>query len=81
MEISKNQKELISLSSSICQSLHSAEVSILYLQRFMVAHSWEPSDETIEKLRYFLNLSEDLKMDANLMEHSSFEEARKQCRS
>lgn len=78
MDISSKQDDVLRMTASIAQALSSAQVSLLNINRFLVANDWEPSDVVVRRLRVMQEVAEDLKLDANLLEASVMAEIRKQ---
>lgn len=78
MQISSKQDDVLRMTASIAQALSSSQVSLLNINRFLVANGWEPSDDVIWRLRNMLEIAEDLKLSANLMEASVMAEIRRQ---
>lgn len=78
MEISSKQDDVLRMTASIAQALSSSQVSLLNINRFLVANDWEPSDDVVRRLRVMQEVAEDMKLDANLLEASVMAEIRRQ---
>lgn len=78
MQISSKQDDVLRMTASIAQAFSSSQVSLLNINRFLVANDWEPSDDVIRRLRVMQEVAEDLKLDSNLLEASVMAEIRRQ---